>query len=100
MYTKYSISVHTAYTFSDFTILIEFEKNEDCGLTLGFEDHVAGSEGGGRLGGQVRARGGGRDAPGGPGHHHVLGAAPERVVHVTITHLSNTHAPHPSQYHT
>ena len=56
------------------------------------EGDVAGGQGSSGLAGQVAARVGGGQLVGGPGHRHVLGAAPEAVVKVHLAHLSrHTH---------
>jgi hypothetical protein len=54
-----------------------------------FEINGRGGQGGRRFAGQIRARRPGRDAEGGPGHCHLLGPAPPRVVEISVADLSD-----------
>jgi hypothetical protein len=60
-----------------------------AGVAHRFEINRRGGQGGRRFAGQIRARRPGRDAEGGPGHRHLLGAAPPGVVEVPVADLTD-----------
>ncbi len=59
-----------------------------AGIARRFEINRRGGQGGRRFAGQIGARRPGRDAEGGPGHGHLFGAAPPRVVEVPVADLA------------
>ncbi len=60
-----------------------------AGIAHRFEINGRGGQGGRRFAGQIGARRPGRDAEGGPGHCHLLGAAPPGVVKVPVADLAD-----------